>query len=139
MKTSALVVCLALAVCAALAVAVLPGPASAHVGAVVAVAKFMTPADPTIVHKDPNDDVTPTPFVWTTADASYTVTWTDGDADPTGRFTFYYMDHQPTFQVSADDVETGGIATKIDDPVNNSGGYFGSRRFFVLAWAAHQR
>ena len=126
MKTSALVLSVALAVGAAVAVALLPGPARAHVGAVVAVAKFMTPADPTIVHKDPNDDVTPTPFVWTTADASYTVTWTDGDADPTGRFTFYYMDHQPTFQVSADDVETGGIATKIDDPVNNSGGYFAS-------------
>jgi hypothetical protein len=125
-KKSALVVCVALAFCAALAVAVLPGPARAHVGAVVAVAKFMTPADPMVMHIDPNDTVTPSPFVWTTADASYTVTWSDGDTDPTGRFTFYYMDHQPTFQVSADDVETGGIATKIDDPVNNSGGYFAS-------------
>ena len=36
------------------------------------------------------------------------------------------MDHQPTFQVSADDIETGGIATKIDDPVNMAGGYFAS-------------
>lgn len=102
------------------------GPAGAHVGAVVAVAKFTAPVDPNIMHFDPNDTFTPMPFQWTTADASYTVTWTDGDADPTGRFTFYYMDHQPTFQVTADDVETGGIATRIDDPINNNGGFFAS-------------
>jgi len=120
-RKSAFVVCGALTLLAALA-----APARAHVGAAVAVAKFTTPADPMIMHVDPNDAITPTPFQWTMADASYTVTWTDGDTDPTGRFTFYYMDHQPTFQVSADDVETGGIATKIDDPINTSGGFFAS-------------
>ncbi|HWE26416.1 MAG TPA: hypothetical protein VHB97_00360 [Polyangia bacterium] len=121
MKESALVACAALAVAAAA-----QSPAYAHIGASVAVAKFTAPADPAVDHADPNDSVTPTPFVWTTADASYTVTWVDGDTDPTGRFIFYYMDHQPTFQVTADDVESGGIATRIDDPVNNSGGYFAS-------------
>ena len=119
MKRSALVFCAAAALLAS-------GRAAAHVGAAVAVAKFKTPADPGITHADPNDSIAPTPFVWTTADTSYTVTWDDGDADPTGRFTFYYMDHQPTFQVTADDVETGGIATKIDNPDNLSGGFFAS-------------
>jgi hypothetical protein len=117
-KKSALVACAAALVASS-------SPARAHVGAVVAVAKFMNPADPGITHVDPNDTVAPTPFGWTTADASITVTWADGDTDPTGRFTFYYMDHQPTFTVSADDIESG-IATKIDDPVNLSGGYFAS-------------
>ena len=102
------------------------GRAGAHVGAAVAVAKFKTPADPGITHVDPNDTIDPTPFTWTTADASYTVTWDDGDTDPTGRFTFYYMDHQPTFQVTADDVETPGYATKIDDVNNNNGGFWAS-------------
>jgi hypothetical protein len=117
-KKSALVVCAA-------ALAAASSPARAHVGAVVAVAKFQAPADPMVMNGDPNDTVTPTPFTWTTADASYTITWADGDADPTGRFTFYYMDHQPTFQVSADDIESG-IATKIDEPNNLSGGFFAS-------------
>lgn len=121
MRKSALAVC---AACAAITVAA--PPARAHVGAVVAVANFTTPADPMVTHADPNDTITPTPYQWIMADASYLLTWTDGDTDPTGRFTFYYMDHQPTFSVSADDIETGGIATKIDDPINNSGGYYAS-------------
>jgi hypothetical protein len=114
----------ALVVCAAALVSASSSPARAHVGAAVAVAKFMKPADPMIMHGDPNDTVTPTPYVWVTADASYTVTWDDGDADPTGRFTFYYMDHQPTFQVASDDIKTTG--TIIDDAVNLAGGYFSS-------------
>jgi hypothetical protein len=118
-KKSALVVCAALAAASS-------RPAQAHVGAAVAVAKFSAPPDPGVMHFNPNDTIAPTPFVWTTADTSYTVKWDDQDNDPTGRFTFYYIDHQPTFQVSADDVETGGIATKIDDAVNNTGGYFAS-------------
>jgi hypothetical protein len=113
----------ALVVCAAALVAS-SSPARAHVGAAVAVAKFMNPADPGVTHVDPNDTISPTPFAWTTADASITITWADGDADPTGRFTFYYMDHQPTFQVSADDVES--VATKIDDVNNLAGGFFAS-------------
>jgi len=92
----------------------------------VAVATFTSPGDPGITHGDANDTLTPTPYVWVTADSSYTVVWSDGDIDPTGRFTFYYLDHQPTFEVTPDDIETGGIATKIDDPINNSGGYFAS-------------
>jgi hypothetical protein len=116
-KKSALVVCAAALVASS-------SPARAHVGAAVAVAKFMTPADPGITHAEPNDTIAPMPFTWTTADASYLVTWNDGDADPTGRFTFYYMDHQPTFQVSADEIEA--IATKIDEPSNVSGGFFAS-------------
>ncbi|MCU1278639.1 MAG: hypothetical protein JWM53_2185, partial [bacterium] len=114
----------ALAVCAA-ALAASSSPARAHVGAAVAVAKFSSPVDPGITHGEPNDTVATTPFAWTTADASFTIKWDDGDNDPTGRFTFYYLDHQPTFQVSADDIE-GGLGTKIDDPNNLSGGFFAS-------------
>ena len=86
----------------------------------------MSPADPGVMHADPNDTIAPTPFTWTMADTSYTITWADGDTDPTGRFTFYYMDHQPTFQVGPDDIESGGLATKIDDPSNLNGGFYAS-------------
>ncbi len=110
----------ALLVCAALTVGV-GGVARAHVGAAVAVCKFTNPPDPMIVHADPSDSVPG--FAFTSADASFTVQWTDGDSDPTGRFTFYYMDHQPNFEVTADDIEAG-VATKIADPINNAGGYF---------------
>ena len=71
------------------------GAARAHVGATVAVAAFTAPADPMIVNADPNDTFTPTPYEWTTADASYTVTWTDGDNDPTGRFTSWVSRQSP--------------------------------------------
>jgi hypothetical protein len=112
----------ALVASAAAAVAVWFSLARAHVGAQVAVAKIMTPADPMIVNHDPND--TFPPFQWTMADQSYVVTWVDGDTDPTGQFVFYYLDHHPTFQVSADEIQM--IGTRIDDPVNNTGGYYAS-------------
>ncbi|HEY2747433.1 MAG TPA: hypothetical protein VGL86_22575, partial [Polyangia bacterium] len=104
MRKSALVVC-------ALAALLVSGRAAAHIGAAVAVAKFSAPADPGIMHAEPNDAIDPTPFVWTTADASYLVTWSDGDMDPTGRFTFYYMDHQPTFQVDVNEIDGNGLGT----------------------------
>ncbi len=120
MRTSALDLCAA----AALSLA---GRAEAHIGAVVAVAKFTAPADPGITHADPNDTIDPTPFAWTTADQSFVITWTDGDMDPTGRFTFYYMDHQPTFQVDVSNIDPmPTIATIIDDQVNTTGGYWTS-------------
>jgi hypothetical protein len=97
--------------------------AGAHVGAAVAVAKFTNPVEPTVAHVDPNDTVGWSGFA--SADGSITVTWDDGDMDPTGRFIFYYMDHAPTFQVPVEAIE-GGLGTKIDDPVNNGGGYFAS-------------
>ncbi|MDB4964331.1 MAG: hypothetical protein JWN44_20 [Myxococcales bacterium] len=98
-------------------------PARAHVGASVAVAKFTAPNEPAVTHVDPNDTVDP--FTFATADASYTIQWVDGDTDPTGRFTIYYLDHQPTFQVTVDEIEQGA-ATKVDDPINKAGGFFAS-------------
>lgn len=97
--------------------------ARAHVGATVAVAKLTAPAEPTVTHADPNDTVAP--FTFATADASYTIKWVDGDTDPTGKFTFYYLDHQPTFQVTVDEIEQG-VGTKINEPINLAGGYFAS-------------
>lgn len=111
---------------AAAAVAVFAAaPARAHVGAAVAVAKFVNPPEPTITNGAPLDSVTPSPFSFATADASFTVKWDDGDTDPTGRFTFYYMDHEPTFQVTVDDI-VNGLATIIPDTINQNGGYFAS-------------
>jgi hypothetical protein len=104
-------------------VALAASSAHAHLGAVVAVAKFTNPLDPMVVQGNPNDSVPG--FAWTSADQSIVITWSDGDADPTGRFTFYYIDHQPNFEITADDIEAG-LATKIDDPVNLAGGYFAS-------------
>lgn len=110
---------------AAAAVALLsPGGARAHVGGTVAVAKFKSPADPVVAHDEPLDTVDP--FSLATADGSFTIVWDDGDTDPTGRFTFYYLDHEPTYQVTVDDLTTGGLATVIEDPINKTGGYFAS-------------
>lgn len=97
--------------------------AQAHVGTSVAVAKFTNPIEPTIGHVDPNDSVSWSGF--TGADGSFRITWDDGDSDPTGRFVFYYMDHAPTFQVPVEAIE-GGLGTRINDPINTSGGYFAS-------------
>jgi len=97
--------------------------ARAHVGASVAVAKFVNPADPVVTHADP--DNTLAPFSFANADQSFLIQWADGDSDPTGRFIFYYLDHQPTFQVTVDDIE-GGLGTRINDAVNDNGGYFAS-------------
>jgi hypothetical protein len=109
----------------AAAFAVLVGTATArgHVGMLPAVAKFTAPAEPVTTHVDPNDTFTWSGFA--NADASYTIQWTDGDIDPTGRFTFYYMDHEPTFQVGPDEIEQT-LGHKIVDGVNDSGGYFAS-------------
>ena len=99
------------------------GVSRADVGSTVAVVKFTNrPTRPSST----SIPTTPSaPFRFVTADRSITVTWSDGDRDPTGRFTFYHLDHEPTFQVGVDDIEAS-LAKKIDDPINNSGGYFAS-------------
>jgi hypothetical protein len=110
---------------AAAAVAVLTGGvAQAHVGASFAVAKFKNPPPAVITHAEPLDTVEP--YTVTVADQSLEIMWDDGDTDPTGRFTFYYLDHEPTYDVTVDDLTTGGLATKIDDTINLAGGYYAS-------------
>jgi hypothetical protein len=100
----------------ALAAAAAPAPARAHVGAQIAVARFTSPAEPDVTN-DP-----PPPYSFVQADGQLTITWDDGDSDPTGRFTFYRLDTRPTFQVATADVER--LGTRIADAVNDAGGYF---------------
>ena len=114
---------LAVPVAALLVLTAAAGRARAHVGAVVAVANFTSPAAPSSIPADAGRIVAPYTFV--TADASYTIIWQDGDTDPTGRFVFWYLDHHPTFQVSVDEIENGSVgAIKINDAINLAGGYW---------------
>ena len=64
----------------------------AHVGAVVARATFCSPPalEPT---QSPDGGISYTLEVGE-ADAFYRLGWSDGDSDPTGKFTFYYFDRQ---------------------------------------------
>src|SRR5437868_92636 len=81
--------------------------ARAHVAGVISVAKFQTPQAPVTTPVDGGVQLEPN-FVWQTADASYLVNWMDGDNDPTGVFDFYYLDHQPTFGLTPNDLELLG-------------------------------
>jgi hypothetical protein len=94
--------------------------AHAHAGATPSVAAFTSPANPSIVHAEPSD--TFSPYTFASADGSFTVSWNNALMDPTGRFTFYYLDHAPLHAVDVTEIERLGI--KINDPDNNSGGYF---------------
>jgi hypothetical protein len=64
--------------------------AFAHVGAVVSLARFKDPP-PLLTAPDGGVHDTSIP----SADGSFDIAWDDGDADPTGRYYFYYLDHQP--------------------------------------------
>jgi MYXO-CTERM domain-containing protein len=95
-----------------LAAALVAIPARAHVGVNVSNARFSNPPPPNITPADLGDVIAP--YTFPTADQTYTVSWDDGDIDPTGRFFFYYMDHDPTFQVLPSDIESmAGLATPI--------------------------
>src|SRR4030095_10637492 len=100
----------------ALCLLLLSGVAHAHVGGTAVNATFTAPPPPTTMPGDLS--VMVAPYTWPSADASYIVSWDDGDTDPTGHFTFYYMDHQPTFGVTPADVES--IATLCEE-VGNPG------------------
>jgi MYXO-CTERM domain-containing protein len=78
-------------------------PARAHLGAVLAHARFDAPATPMVTPIDLGVAFDPS-YVWATADQSFTISWQDGDNDPTGNFYFYYMDHDPTFQILPTDI-----------------------------------
>jgi MYXO-CTERM domain-containing protein len=82
-------------------------PASAHVGAVLATAKFTSPAPPTVTPAGPMG-VTLSPYTFPTADQTFPVSWTDGDNDPTGHFYCYYFDHDPTREIQIADIQTVG-------------------------------
>jgi hypothetical protein len=73
--------------------------ASAHIGAVVSLARF---TDPPPLLTAPDGGVTSDAIP--IADGSFDVEWNDGDMDPTGRYFFYYLDHQPPTGASTGDV-----------------------------------
>jgi hypothetical protein len=103
-------------VLAAFAVGFAAAPAGAHVAGVVTTATFSSPPAPTITMT--SGVTTVSPFTFPTADTSYPLMWsesTNGN-DPTGVFTFYYLDHQPTFGLTADQLATMG--TPIIDQAN---------------------
>jgi hypothetical protein len=103
------------------AVLIAVAPARAHVGAQVASAKFLSPAAPVVTHADATDAVAP--YAVAVADSSFAIRWDDGDVDPTGRFVFYWLDHNPTYAVTANDIEAT-LGTRVDDAINDNGGYF---------------
>jgi MYXO-CTERM domain-containing protein len=75
-------------------------PAEAHIGAILAQARFSNPPTPKVTPSDMGVIFDNT-YPWASADQAFNVTWDDGDNDPTGNFSFYYTDHQPTFQLLA--------------------------------------
>ncbi|MSP59556.1 MAG: hypothetical protein EXR72_04295 [Myxococcales bacterium] len=91
-------------------VIVVAGSARAHVGASVAKASYLHPAAPGRVGAgtDGGSATDYSKYVPEEANASYRIDWADGDADPTGRFTFYYLDHAISDAVSAEQVEQIG-------------------------------
>ena len=98
---------------AVLALVVCASPAHAHIGAVVANAKFTQPAAPTTTPVDQGYVLAPLTLDSVTVGQPYTVSWTDGDNDPTGRFYFYYLDRLLPYAADATMVET--LATLIPD------------------------
>jgi MYXO-CTERM domain-containing protein len=91
-----------------LALAALAHPALAHVGAVVSKATFCSPPPPA---QSALDSGVIYSYLPEDADASYRIAWQDGDTDPTGKFTFYYLDHEPPTAVDANAIET--LATPV--------------------------
>lgn len=85
---------------------VLEGLAWAHLGGVVSNARFTNPAGPATQPADMG--VTIAPFDFETADTEVTIAWTDGDMDPTGIFTFYYLPWAPSTQVTPTMIEMLG-------------------------------
>ncbi|HZS37507.1 MAG TPA: hypothetical protein VFF06_11810 [Polyangia bacterium] len=97
-----------------LAVLFLAQPARAHLGAVVANARFTKPPPPSVTAVDAGVALAPFTFESTGPGSfTYTVSWEDGDNDPTGRFYFYFLDHCPSFAVAPADIKT--MATSIPD------------------------
>ena len=81
------------------------GSAGAHVGAVVSQAAFCRPPPP--AHQATDGGLV---FRWAPeeADSRYRIAWLDGDFDPTGRFTFYAVDHQVPIAVDTSVIDGQG-------------------------------
>jgi hypothetical protein len=95
------------AFCVAALVALSAGAARAHVGAIVALARFQNPPPPMTLPTDGGTALL-APYTFATADTSFDIQWTDGDNAPSSLFTFYYLDHNLSFQVTGQDIEKIG-------------------------------
>ena len=89
----------------------LSSPVFAHNGAVVAKASFCLPPPPGHFPTDASGveyHYVPR-YAPEEADQHYRFAWQDGDMDPTGKFTFYYVDHDLPVALRVDYVDgTGG-------------------------------
>lgn len=97
-------------------------PAEAHVGAILAQARFSNPPGPKVTPSDMGV-IFDNSYPWASADQTFAPAWDDGDNDPTGNFAFYYLDHQPTFQLLAIFPQNLNLLTKTTatstDPAHN--------------------
>jgi MYXO-CTERM domain-containing protein len=77
--------------------------AEAHQGGTVSKALFTNPAAPTALPSD--GGLMLAPYTFASADAQFTVQWNvDLPSDPTGNFSFYYLDHMPPSGVTYDQI-----------------------------------
>ncbi len=89
-----------------IAMTALPQSARAHIGAVPAKASYTMPPPLPATPTDGGISILDSSYAPATPSAGkYTIAWNDGDIDPTGRFSFYFFDHSPTYQVTADTIE----------------------------------
>lgn len=88
---------------ALLLVAACAPPAHAHVGNIPAKAAFYLPPPPLLLPA--GDGGMRWSWQVAEADAHYLFAWQDGDNDPTGRFTFRYVDHVIPTAAAADFVD----------------------------------
>ncbi len=94
------------------------GAARAHVGANPSKATFTTPPEPMALPVD--GGLTLAPYTFATADQNITVQWTtDFPTDPTGRFSFFYLDHEPPSSVTYDMILT--LASPIPEASGDNG------------------
>src|SRR5688572_5104679 len=93
--------------------------AQAHVGGAVSKADFTSPPPPQVV-PDGAGGNTVMPYTFASADAQFTVQWTvDQPDDPTGRFSFYYLDQTPPSAVTYDQIVT--LASPIPEASGDNG------------------
>lgn len=108
---------------ALLAPLLLAHPVLAHQGAVVAKAEMCNPPGPLQTPTDGGIDYHYEPaYVPEEADQHYRFSWVDGDQDPTGRFTFFYVDHQLPAAVPPDAVDGQNGQTPIGKIIRTTGG-----------------
>jgi hypothetical protein len=93
--------------------------AMAHQGGAVSKADFLNPPPPTLGATE-DGGISVAPYTFASADAQVTVQWkVDLPDDPTGRFSFYYLDHTPPSAVTYDQIIT--LASPIPEASGDNG------------------